>query len=68
MEILTNNPCLTIRFYIVSVLGWDKGYTVKYNPLPERVKTSIISTSYCYHILNQGVSDNLKSSLEAKIN
>ena len=24
-------------FQTVSVLGWDEGYTVKYNPLPEGV-------------------------------
>ena len=27
-------PCI---FGTVSVLGWDKGYTVKYTPLPEGV-------------------------------
>ena len=29
--------CLLPRGYIVSVLGRDEGYTVKYNPLPEGV-------------------------------
>ena len=28
---------ILLDVYIVSVLGRDKGYTVKYNPLPEGV-------------------------------
>ena len=33
-QIVNSKEC---ELYIVSVLGWDKGYTVKYNPLLEGV-------------------------------
>ena len=32
----------TLLRHIISVLGQDKGYTVKYNPLPEEVPKGVV--------------------------